>query len=142
MADLKNYGLDNLFFSFNGIPFGLGGSIQSLKIAQASNGFEDEVGSGGEVVRIKKLDGRASVTLTLTGYSSDNLILSALHEADLLAPNGVGVGILFAEQGNDKFMAAKAWIQKAPDRDYAGDKIGDCEWVFRCADLVRIDGGN
>lgn len=140
MAIPKNYSIDTVSVSFNGALIKQG--LLSVSVAQESDAFEYAVGAGGEVARIRRIDYRASVTIKLMGTSSDNAILSALHEADIRAPNGSGVGILYVQQGNDLYVAEKAWIRKAPDRSFDADAIGDCEWVFNCADLHRVDAGN
>jgi hypothetical protein len=140
MASPKNYSLDTVSVSFNGAIIKQG--LLNVAIAQESDAFEYAVGAGGEVARIRRIDYRASVTLTLMGTSADNLVLSAFHEADIRTPNGTGVGILYVQQGNDLFIAEKAWIRKAPDRSFGAEEIGDCEWVFSCADLKRVDAGN
>lgn len=136
----RNYSIDQVHVSFNGALISKG--LMSVEIANEGDAFTDIVGSGGEVARVRTVDFRATVTVTLMGTSPDNLILSAFHEVDRRAPNGTGVGILYIEQGNDKYIAEKAWISRAPDRSFAADAIGDAAWVFRCADLKRLDSGN
>lgn len=141
MAQPKNYGLnDTVSVSFNGAIIKQG--LLEVTYSDNSEKFEYKVGAGGEVARIRKLDNTATVTVTLMGTSADNLVLSAFHNADINTPNGTGVGILYIEQGNDKFIASKAWISKAPDRSFGADEIGDCEWTFTCASLARVDAGN
>ena len=141
MADIKNYSLARVFVSFSGVPLNLGGSMVSLEIDNESNAFEDMIGTGKEVAIVGTEDNRASVTLTLAGYSADNGILSAFHEQRRITGIPL-IAALYIEQGNDKFIAEQAWIQKAPPRSYAKDNIGDNAWVFRCADLKRLDLGN
>lgn len=136
----KNYGLDAVNVTFNGVLIQEG--LKSVSVSNVSDAFTWDVGAGGEVVSIRSVDNRALVTVTLMGTASVNLALSALHNADKITPNGTGVGILYVEQGNDKFVSAKTRIQKAPDREFGIDSIGDVEWVFMCADLVRVDAGN
>lgn len=137
---LKNYSLDDIHVSFNGYLVNRG--LISVSVAQENDAFDYTVGSGGEVARIRRVDFRAKVTVTLMGTSPDNAILSALHEADRRSPNGLGVGVLYVQQGNDVFVAEKAWLAKAPDRAFEAESIGNAEWVFQCADLKRIDAGN
>jgi len=140
MSIPKNYSIDTVSVSFNGALIKSG--LKTVHVAQEVDAFEYKVGAGGEVARIRRVDYRAKVTVTLMGTSSANLVLSAMHEADVRTPNGTGVGVLYVQQGLDLFVAEKAWIAKAPDREYGLDDIGDCVWVFQCADLKRVDGGN
>lgn len=140
MAGLKNYSIDTVHVSFNRVMINQG--LLEVSVAMESEAFDWAVGSGGEVARIRRIDNRGRVTVRLMGTSSDNLILSAFHTADARTPNGTGVGILYIEQGNDKFIAEKAWIVKAPDRTFGVESIGECEWVFACGDLKRVDGGS
>lgn len=137
---LRNYSIDDLHVSFNGFLINKG--LMNVSVAQENDAFDYTVGSGGEVARIRRVDYRATVTVTLIGTSPDNAVLSALHEADRRSPNGTGVGVLYVQQGSDIFVAEKAWIMRAPDRSYETEAIGDNEWVFQCADLKRVDGGN
>jgi hypothetical protein len=68
--------------------------------------------------------------------SPSNKLLSALYNADIKSPNGMGVGPLLIRntQGATVFIGTKAWIQKMP-KTTLGKNMGDKEWKIRVAKL-------
>ena len=98
---------------------------------------------GGDVARARTNDRRGTVTFKLMQTSDTNALLSALRNADLLAPNGAGVGALEVRdlQGTTLLSAAEAWIKKMPQTAFDRE-IGAREWVIRCAVLEGVVGGN
>lgn len=114
-----------------------------LTIEQDSDDFEDVVGCDGEVTRSKTNDGRATVFVKLMQSATINAALSALNNIDKTAGNGAGVGPMLIRdtQGNALYTAEKCWIAKPPDVSF-GKTAKERAWKFRCAKLIRVDGGN
>ncbi len=114
-----------------------------ITVEQVSDGFQDVVGTDGEVARSKSNDRRATVTIKLLQTSPSNDVLSAIHRADLDAPNGAGVFAfqMMDLQGTSIVHGAKAWIVKFPDTSM--DRTAKSrEWQIRIATVDRFVGGN
>jgi hypothetical protein len=71
--------------------------------------------------------------------SPSNKLLSAMYNADIKSPNGIGVGPLLIRntQGATVFMGTQAWIQKMP-KTTLGKNMGDKEWIIRVAKLEAV----
>lgn len=116
-----------------------------LSYSRMSPGFGDVVGTDGEVARSKSNDFRVKVMVKLLQTSASNLALSAVHNTDLNAPLGAGVGTFLIQdlQGFTYISAAKSWIVKYPDGSM--DRTAKSrEWEFRldCNGGTYVDGGN
>lgn len=105
--------------------------------------FTKVIGADGKVTRSKTLDRTAMVTFKVMSSSAANAALTALHTADLAAPNGVGVLplALIDRQGNTAFAAPAAWIEKWPDFSLGREAVV-LEWVFACSRMIPVFGGN
>lgn len=143
-ANLKIYDSDQVSCSFSGIPINSGRPDgEFIRIEQITEDFKSKVGVDGQTTRSKTKDRRAKITVILMQSSDSNIILSAISNIDREAANGAGVGALLIRDigGTSLYMAAEAWIAKAPDVAFAGE-AGPREWTFECAKLIRVDGGN
>jgi hypothetical protein len=144
MGALKIYDANEVSVVICNIPIESGfADGEFVTIEQESNDFEDVVGTDGEVTRSKTNDQRATITVKLMQSSDANAALSALNNLDKATGNGAGVGVLLIrdKQGTSLYQASKCWIAKPPDVPF--DKTGTArEWMIRCADLKRLDGGN
>ena len=98
-------------------------------------------GADGHVGRAKSNNFGGTITITLMATSNGNDILSALWNRDRRDNGGV-VNILVKDAlGTTIWSAAQAWIQKLPEQSFSKD-IEEREWVFDCANLVGVVGGN
>ncbi len=142
-APLKEYNPSEIAMSFAGIPIAGYADGEFVVIEAESDDFTDVVGTDGDVARARTNDRRGTVTFKLMQTSDTNALLSALRSADLLAPNGAGVGALEVRdlQGTTLLSAAEAWIKKMPQTAFDRE-IGAREWVIRCAVLEGVVGGN
>lgn len=106
-----------------------------------SEGYQDQVGADGRVVRYKSNDQRATITFSLMATSPSNKLLSAMYNADLKSPNGLGVGPLLIRdtRGVTVFAGTQAWIQKMP-KSTLGQKLGNRDWKIRVAKLEAVVG--
>ena len=114
--------------------------VVSIELPQA---FTKVIGADGKVTRSKTLDPTAMVTFKLMTSSAANASLSALLNADLLAPNGVGVLPLamIDRQGTTQFSSPSAWIEKWPDFSLSREATV-VEWVFCCSRMAVFMGGS
>lgn len=121
---------------FNGIPIEGFAEDDFISIEMASEGYNDEVGCDGHVVRLKSADERATVTFILKASSPTNKVLSALYQTDRKASGALGVGPLLIRdtQGVTVFAGAQAWICGWPKASL-GKRASDREWKIRVAKL-------
>src|ERR1700749_3276998 len=75
-----------------------------VRVRPKSDGFTSRVGSDGLVSHSRSNDPRREVAFILEERSSSNDLLSALHNADLVAPNGAGVGALLLQDLNGRLL--------------------------------------
>jgi hypothetical protein len=137
----EQYDPEDYSVIFNGIPIEGFAEDDCIDIDFDSDGYKDAIGADGHVMRYKSCDQRATITFTLMATSPTNKILSAMYNADMKAPNGMGVGpILIRDtRGVTAFMGTSAWIQKMP-KNTLGQKLGDREWKIRVARLEAVVG--
>lgn len=139
----KVYDPEQISIALGNIILGGYADGEFIRIEPETAAFADVVGTDGEVSRSKSADRRASVTFSLMQTSSSNLLLSALVNADLAAPNGAGITDLMIrdQNGSTLYRAAEAWIMEEPDVMY--DRTATSrQWVIRAAKLIRVDAGN
>ena len=143
MAALHIYDATEVTASFSGVLMQGFGDGEFVKIEMTSDAFTSVVGTDGEVTRSKSSDGRAKITVTLMQSSETNDKLSALYNLDRSTPGGAGVGVFYVRDrgGRSLYVAPQAWIMKAPDVTFDREPTPR-EWVFECASLQRVDGGN
>lgn len=141
MHSFSEYNPDNYSVTYNGIPIEGFAEDDFINIEMDTEGFSDEIGSDGHVVRYKNCDQRATVTFSLMANSPTNAVLSAMHQADLKMPSGFGVGPLLVRdtQGASIFAAPQAWVQGFP-KATLGKKVGNREWKIRVAKLESFQG--
>lgn len=141
MHAFEQYDPDNYSVIFNAIPIEGFAEDDFIDIEFDSEGYQDLIGADGHVVRYKSCDQRATITFTLMATSPSNKLLSAMYNADIKSPNGLGVGPLLIRdtQGLTVFAGTQAWIQKMP-KSTLGQKLGNKEWKIRVAKLEAVMG--
>ena len=124
---------------FNAIPISGFAEDDFIDIEFDTEGYQDQVGADGHVIRYKSCDQRATVTFTLMANSPSNILLSAMYNADIKTANGLGVGPLLIRdtRGVSVFAGTQAWIQKLP-KITLGAKISNKEWKIRVAKLEAL----
>jgi hypothetical protein len=132
---------DDYSVIFNGIPIEGFAEDDCIDIEYDSEGFQDQIGADGRVVRYRSHDSRATVTFSLVATSPSNKVLSAMYNADRNTPNGMGVGPLLIrdKEGVTVFAGTEAWIQKMP-KSTIGQKFSNREWKIRVARLEGMLG--
>jgi len=137
----EQYDPENYSVIFNGIPVEGFAEYDCIDIEFDSEGYQDQIGADGHVVRYKSCDQRATITFSLMSTSPTNKLLSALYNGDIKAPNGIGVGPLLIRdtRGVTVFAGSQAWIQKMP-KSTMGKSLGNKEWKIRVAKLEAVMG--
>lgn len=139
---MKIYDPDEYTVYFNGILVQGYAEGEFVSVEQMSDAFSSVVGTDGEVARSKSNDRRVKVTIKLLQTSSSNAALSAIHQRDLNAPNGAGVGTLSIVDnfGATKVQGDQAWIVKMPAASL--DRTAKSrEWEIEVANCTRFEGG-
>lgn len=117
-----------------------------VTIVYDENDFEETRGADGSVTRYATENTMVTVTINLKRGSNESQKLSAVRNADVIAPGGAGVATLTIKdkQGASLFFAAQAWIRKMPDSGHSKDVGGDLAWPLRAkvAPGAHIIGGN
>lgn len=136
---VKVFSADQHSVSLNGILINSGWDDgEFVSVEQATDSFGDKVGTDGEVVRWATLDRRATAKIKVMQTSDGNADLSALHNQDINAPNGAGVGVFELRDlatGALLAHADHAWIQKPPPVA-RGREVVSQEWTIRIAHIV------
>lgn len=142
-GDMRTFDPDGLSVILANIPVDGWADGEFLTIEMEADSFNDTAGSGGEVARVKSMDRRATVKFMLLQTSPTNAALEALHNLDVNAPNGAGVGALMIRDrsGTAMYRADKAWIQKPANISFDREAKSR-EWAVRVAWLIREGGGN
>lgn len=141
MHAFQQYDPESYSVIFNAIPIFGFAEDDFIDIEYDTDGYQDQIGADGHVVRYRSCDQRATVTFTLMASSGCNILLSAMYNADIKTANGLGVGpILIRDtRGVSVFAGTQAWIQKIP-KTTLGAKIGNKEWKIRVAKLEAVIG--
>lgn len=139
---MKVYDPDEYTLYFNGVLIQGYADGEFVTVSQMSDAFSSVVGTDGEVARSKTNDRRVKVTFKLLQTSASNAALSAIHNTDLNAPNGAGVGTLSIVDnlGSTKVQGDQAWIVKMPEATL--DRSAKSrEWEIEVANCTRYEGG-
>lgn len=127
-----------------GIPIEGGfGEDTFIEIEYMSPAFETKVGADGSVTRSKTNDNRAKITVTLLQSSTENALLSAIHNIDKNAGNGAGVGptMIKDNQGTSLYAGEKSWVSSHPKVAFAKGAEARA-WEIEVASLESFTGGN
>lgn len=114
-----------------------------ITISRESDGYSDEAGARGDVVRTRSRDRRATVTLTLQAASPTNDLLSQIAVLDEETPlpfNATKAFELREVGGTTVAGGPEAWIMKVPDIE-RGKESGTVEWRIRVASCRMFAGG-
>lgn len=141
MAKLKTYDLKQVNVVFNGRVLSGAAESDFVTVEMTEDAWMHHVGADGEEARSRSNNNSGKVTVKLSQYSSDNRILSELHEADKAGGAGVGSLLVVDKSGFSIHGTDEAYIAKAPAAAYAKTP-GDREWVFNCSNMKHLIGGN
>lgn len=145
MATFKNYDPDGIIVTVNAIPVQGFAPGTFVRVERDEDTFTEQVGAGGDVVRVRNRNRMGKVTITLLQSSPTNDQLSLMHRADELTAPGVvstGVGQVMVKELNGATVAggANAWVRKPPQIEF-GAEASNREWVIQVADMDMFVGG-
>lgn len=95
-------------------------------------------GVDGEVGRSRNPSRSGQVDITLLQSSPANGDLNKFVAGT--GESRVGPLSIQDLSGNSLLFSAKAWIKASPDFT-RGIELGECKWIFDCADLEMLHGG-
>lgn len=112
-----------------------------VEVEYDTDAFSDDVGAGGEVVRVKSSDQRGTIRVTLMAASPSNDELSALASLDRATGQGVGPALVKdGPTGTSKHSAENAWLRRVANKPYSTE-ADTVQWEIRCAKLKAAVGG-
>lgn len=141
MPEFFTYSPDRVVISFNGIDIRGFAPDTFVEIERDEDTFIKYKGALNDTARTQNLNTAGKVTVTLMAVSSTNDLLSASMTADELFGLNYGELLVKDLSGNMLCMSTNAWVLKWPKID-RGKESGSIVWVFDCADLEIIAGGN
>jgi len=112
-----------------------------VKVARSEAPFKQDTGIDGEATHVKSNNLSGTVSITLQQTSLTNQLLSAIHEADMVANAGVYPLTVKDNNGYDLHFSPAARIEGPPEANYSGDVEGR-EWVILCGVLNMNLGGS
>ena len=140
MAFFKNYDPGKIIVVFNGVQLQGFADGDFVEVSRECDAFTDDVGSQGDVVRVRSRDRRGTVGITLQAASPSNDIMSAYAATDESAGTAYGPVMVKDLNGTTIIRGNNAWIKKLPDTAYGKDH-GSRKWEIRVAELEMLVGG-
>lgn len=143
MAEFHVYDSNEVSLNVAGIPIESGfAEGEIVRIVMAEDAFKVYTGADGGKSRSATHDQGANIEIRLAQTSPTNDALSALHNSDLNAPNGAGVGAFECAdlQGTSLHFASKCWIEKIPDVVFERE-VKERVWKIYAADMKNFVGG-
>lgn len=141
MAVLKQYDPGKVSFIAAGFTITGFSKDSFIKAERRENSFNMAVGAEGHVARSKNNDKTGTITISLMQTAESNLVLTGLMTSDELSGNSTFPVLVRDSSGYTILNAANAWIEKAPAITFSNE-VQNVDWVFGCAELNMIVGGN
>lgn len=138
---VRHYDLDQVLVMVLGIPVTEFADGDSVKVTFAEDDWVVTQGHHGSVIRSKKPNSVAELTLTLMQGSPANQLLSLAAKSDLLTGLGVGQSSITDTNGTSYAAAPYCWLKKRPDLNLSTEP-GSTEWVFTMANADISVGEN
>lgn len=134
---LKSWNIRDLAISLNAVPLDDGGYAEDeVMVAEwDEEQFTVYKGADGEITRAATNNGLMLITLKYAQTAAANDRLSALHIADLAAPNGAGAGMFMSRDtyGRSVIKGERAWVTGFPNTTW-GKSVQVMEWKIQIAD--------
>lgn len=123
-------------------PVGGFGENDAIDFDPGEEGFTAIRGVDGDVTRTKIVGKMGELSVTLMQTSKANDVLSAIHNADLLANGGAGVGAIMIKDRNGTSLLTcdTAWIKAFPKLKH-GKAPSENVWIIQCVDYTLHVGG-
>jgi hypothetical protein len=137
---MRTYDPKQVIVSFGGVQ--LVGYAKGEFTASEMNedAYTVEVGSGGNVTRVRSRNVTGTVTITLLRESPSNTYLQTKRELDKKFNLGTGTLQILNINGDELALAPVAWIKKDP-KQVNSDTASPREWVFECEELILEAAG-
>lgn len=112
-----------------------------LEVEYRNPAFELTKGTDGEGTRSRTNDRSATIRVHLMQGARGNAVLTALHQLDLAAQNGAGVGALDItdKNGTTVYFAEKAFISSPPNASYDRTPT-ERVWEITANHLIAVEG--
>lgn len=139
---IKHWNPDQVDVIFGGIPLSGFSEDSIIKLTESNDRFVLTAGVAGDLTRSKDPATVGILTIELMLSSKSNDVLSAMHQADILAPGGAGVvpSAVNDRNGTGLFVAPESWIVKFPDWELA-KKVGKVSWSIQVVNYTLFIGG-
>lgn len=137
---VRTYSLDEVVVSIDGRRITEFATGDAISAELDDDDWAVTQGSHGAVIRARKHNNVATVTMNLTQGSPSNQWLSELAAADLEAGSAFDLLIMDA-RATRSFLAGRAWVKKRASLAF-GDEAGQLEWVFTVGDVRLSHGTN
>lgn len=135
----KTYDPKKQLVNFSGIPLTSFADGTFITVEADEDSFTKLTGASGEVVRVLNNNRGAKVTLVLMQHSIDNDALSAIHAADRLTGEGIGM-YSQTELNGTTVVQGEAWVSKWPNVERAKES-SNVTWTFDMANADTFIGG-
>ncbi len=129
---VRHYDLDQVLVVIMGIPVTEFADGDSIKVALNEDDWVVTQGHHGSVIRAKKPNALAEMTVNIMQGSPVLELLSSAAIADLLTGLGVEPSSVKDLNGGSLFSAPYSWIKKRPDLNLSTE-AGAVELVVTCA---------
>ena len=136
----KNYDPARVVITWAGILIQGPAAGTFVSAERADDGFKMDIGSAGDVTRVRNRNRSGSVTVTLQAASPTNDLLSSRVALDEAFGTGYGPLQVKDLNGTTLLLAEFAWVRKLPTVE-AADEASNREWIFDCASLDMNGGG-
>lgn len=143
MPIFKNYDPGRVIIVVNGVQIQGFADGTFVKVARKTPSFSDKAGAGGDVVRTKSRDLRATMEITLLPSSPSNDYLSGLVATDEHVDAGVGaVGPVMVKElnGTTVCAGANAWVTQPADTEFGAEPVNRT-WLVTVASLSVMNVG-
>jgi hypothetical protein len=141
MGDFKNYDPGQIVVTFDGNPISGFADGTMVKCSRKSDTFTTNVGTQGDVARVRSQDKTGEVVITLQQVSETNDYLSGVLALDEKIGQSTGPILVKDLNGTTLISATIAWLKKPADTEFGKD-LGPREWTFECAELKMLVGGS
>lgn len=141
---MEVYSNSEITVNFAGITISAGALDQgdTITIEQSGPTYQVRKGNGGGASRAR-LYPSYTVKVKVRQTSSENGLLSALHNLDKATPGGAGIApLLIADRlGTQKLVDPEAFIEGDPKIAYGQEEQG-LEWTFICPNPTAYVGSH
>lgn len=137
---IKNYDPKLVTLSFRGVVVTGFAADAFVSAERTEDTYSMDVGSQGDVTRVRNRNKTGTITVTLQAASPSNDVLSAILALDEALGTGKGPVMIKDLNGTTLVTSADAWIRRAPTVE-RGSGAANVEWMIDCEKLEMSVGG-